>query len=171
MTPDERMAAHEALRPQAPEGSRHLVLANGMVFDEPDALLAVLPPDGVAARTARSYRSTNRVARVARWSVWLSVLGGLVLMPKVGATVGVSMISAGFLVATPVALIYTSRANRLRLRGLLLYEEGLRQRLDLCPTALRLVPCETLTTPGTVRAQASLPRTRGDVGLGMRAAR
>lgn len=159
MTPDERLATYEALHPQPGEGAS-LVLANGVVIDEPDEALAVVPSDGPAARTAHAYVRARRMARVTKASFVGGVLGGLVLMPYAGARIGMAMIGAGFLVAMPAALVYSARANRLRARGLVLYEDGLRQRLELCPTALRLVPCETLR-----------PAATPTVGLGMRAGR
>ncbi|MGC4087016.1 MAG: hypothetical protein QM756_03765 [Polyangiaceae bacterium] len=163
--PEERLVAYGELHPTSlrirtttysKPGFSHtssmtdsLKLADGRrVYDVTD-LYPVLDPKSQAVQDIREAEQEGAKARYTFWGGFAALIGGAVLMGVdlassskrgvpfyAGAGLGI-----GGIIAFPVSGIFGRQAADARTNAFMNYDEGLRQRLDLCRDDEGVAPC------------------------------
>jgi hypothetical protein len=162
--PEDRLKAYEALAPSslriikwvgngsAARGGTStdsLALADGRRVYHVDDLLPVVDPK---SQTVADIAAADEAGRKASYTF----LGGVVAMVAGAVLMGVDLASSskrgvpfyagaglgvGGIISIPIANMFGRQAGEARTSAFLHYDEGLRQRLDLCRDEQEVTPC------------------------------
>lgn len=125
-----------------------IVLADGTIVRHADDLLPVVADDGPAARAARAS-ATARTRKMLVVAVGLAISGAGLAMTLTNLDdetppamyAGLGLLVGGAAAAGFGGWHFSRRESEHRIEAFRRYDEGLRERLELCVDGLRVVPC------------------------------